>query len=230
MSSLVETLDRTVSDLLFALEAHPRARRLLAGDLTTDEYAAFLGQTYLYVRHTRPLLRRAGERLGRSGQSPDLARLFLQKADEEQGHEAWALEDLARIGRPLDPAAPPAPSPAVTAYVAWNHFQVEAGSPLAFLGTAYVLEALSQARAATAAAELVARRRIPGIERAVRFLRGHADADEGHLDVLRGLFTRLDSSADGPAIRLSAAVTAALYLGMFAGDEAPITAVAKPCE
>lgn len=224
MTSLLDTLDHTVSDLLRALDAHPAARRLLEGDLSTDEYAAFLGQTYLYVRHTRPLLRRAGERLARSGTSPDLARLFLQKAEEEQGHEAWALEDLARIHRPLESGAPPRPSYAVAAYVAWNQFQVEAGSPLAFLGTAYVLEALSLARAGKAAERLVARGRIAGIERGVRFLRGHADADEGHVDALRGLFARLDATEDGRAIALSAAVTAALYLGMFS------TAGATPCE
>ncbi|MDC0742438.1 iron-containing redox enzyme family protein [Polyangium mundeleinium] len=230
MNALVETLDTTVSDLLSALDAHPAARRLLAGDLDTDEYAAFLGQTYLYVRQTRPLLRRAGERLARAGKALDLARLFLQKADEEQGHDLWVLEDLAAIGRAQSPAAPPRPSPAVTAYIAWNQFQVEAGSPLAFLGTAYILEALSQARAGTTAAHLVARRRIPGIERGVRFLRGHADADEGHTSVLRGLFARLEAEGDRRAITLSAAVTAALYLGMFAGDASTVNAAATPGE
>ncbi|MDI1446640.1 iron-containing redox enzyme family protein [Polyangium sp. 6x1] len=230
MNSLVDALDTIVSDLLSTLDAHAAARRLLAGDLDTDEYAAFLGQTFLYVRQTRPLLRRAGERLTRAGKAPDLARLFLQKAEEEQGHDLWVLEDLAAIGRALRPTAPPRPCPAVAAYIAWNQFQVDAGSPLAFLGTAYVLEALSQARAGTTAAHLVARRRIPGIERGVRFLRGHADADEGHTSVLRGLFARIESEGDRRAVKLSAAVTAALYVGMFSGDASTITAAATPCE
>ncbi|MDI3283786.1 iron-containing redox enzyme family protein [Polyangium sp. 15x6] len=230
MNSLVKTLDTTVADLLSVLDTHPAARRLLAGDLDTDEYAAFLRQTYLYVQQTRPLLRRAGERLSRAGKAPDLARLFLQKADEEQGHDLWVLEDLAAIGRPETPAAPPSPCPAVDAYIAWNRFQVEAGSPLAFLGTAYVLEALSQARAGTTAAHLVARRRIPGIERAVRFLSGHADADEEHTEVLRGLFERIESAEDRRAVTLSAAVTAALYPGMFAGRETTFNAAATLCE
>ncbi|MDI1481721.1 iron-containing redox enzyme family protein [Polyangium sp. y55x31] len=228
MNALVETLDTTISDLLAALDTHPTARRLLEGDLDTDEYAAFLRQTHLYVRHTRPLLRRAGERLARAGKAPELARLFLQKADEEQGHDLWVLEDLRAIGRAENPAAPTSPCPAVAAYIAWNRFQVEAGSPLAFLGTAYVLEALSQARAGATVAHLVARRRIPGIERAVRFLSGHAEADEGHTEVLRGLFDRIESAEDRRAITLSAAVTAALYLGMFSGEEPTFNVAATP--
>ncbi len=230
MSSLVNTLVHAVQDLLRALDAHGAARRLFAGEFDTNEYAAFLGQTYLYVRHTRPFLRRAGERLGELGKAPDFARLFLQKADEEDGHEHWALEDLAAIGRPLDESAPPHPSPAVAAYIAWNHFQIEAGSPLAFLGTAYVLEALSQARAGLAATQLARSARIPGIERGVRFLRGHADADEGHIDVLGKLLAGIDSPEDRHAIALSAAVTASLYLGMFSAECPEVNAIATPGE
>jgi hypothetical protein len=219
MNSLVETLDSAVADLLDALDEHPTARRLLAGDVSVDEYAAFLVQTYLYVRHTRPLLRRAGERLFVQRRAPTLARLFLQKADEEDGHEKWVLTDLDAIDRPIDEGRPPMPSVAVAAYIAWNHFQVEAGWPLGFLGTAYVLESLSNARAGTTAENLVKQSRIPGIADGVRFLRGHADADEHHTDMLRRLLGVISLPSDREAIALSAAVTTSLYLGMFSAME-----------
>ena len=120
MKNLERVLAETVEALLLALEKHPGARRFLAGDVGADAYAAFLGQTYLYVRQTRPLLRRAGERLDEMGAAPALAALFLQKSEEEDGHERWALADLAAIGRPIDEASPPPPSPAVAAYLAWR--------------------------------------------------------------------------------------------------------------
>jgi thiaminase len=219
VNSLVETLDLSVSDLLDALDAHPIAQRLLAGDVNTHEYAAFLEQTYLYVRQTRPLLRRAGERLATLRRAPTLARLFLQKADEEEGHEKWVLADLNAIDHSVDERQLPQPSTAVAAYIAWNHFQVEAGWPLGFLGTAYVLEALSQARAGTTADNLVKKNRIPGIQHGVRFLKGHADADEHHIDMLRRLLGVVSLPSDREAIALSAAVTTTLYLGMFSAME-----------
>ncbi|MBK9261707.1 MAG: iron-containing redox enzyme family protein [Polyangiaceae bacterium] len=215
MNFLVQRLDSVVSDLLDSLDVHPAARRFLAGDVDTDEYAAFLEQTYLYVRHTRPLLRRAGERLGMLRRAPTLARLFLQKADEEDGHEKWLVADLEAIDRPIDERMPPDPSHAVAAYVAWNQFQVEAGSPLGFLGTAYVLESLSQARAGLTAENLVKKNRIHGIDQGVSFLKGHADADEHHIDLLRRVLGVVSLPADRDSIALSAAVTTALYLGMF---------------
>ncbi len=219
MNSFVESLDLTVSELLGALAEHPKARRLQEGDVSTEEYAAFLEQTYLYVRQTRPLLRRAGERLAAMRRAPSLARLFLLKADEEEGHEKWVLADLAAIDRPMDERRLPQPCTAVAAYIAWNHFQVEAGWPLGFLGTAYVLESLSYARAGTTADNLVKKNCIPGIEQGVRFLKGHADADEHHLEMLRRVLGVVSLPSDREAIALSAEVTAALYLGMFSAME-----------
>jgi hypothetical protein len=99
--------------------------------------------------------------------------------------------------------------------LAWNQFQVEAGWPLGFLGTAYVLEALSDACAGTTATNLIAKNRIPGIRNGVRFLQGHADADEGHIDMLRRLLGAVSSKSDQEAIALSGNVTSSLYLGLF---------------
>jgi pyrroloquinoline quinone (PQQ) biosynthesis protein C len=219
VKTLVEILDASVNELLVALNEHPIARRLLAGDVNTQEYGAFLEQTYLYVCQTRPLLRRAGERLAMQRRSPTLSRLFLQKAEEEAGHELWVLADLDAIGLPMNRDCPPQPSTAVAAYLAWNQFQVEAGWPLGFLGTAYVLEALADARAGKTATNLIEKNLIPGIRDGVRFLQGHADADEGHIEVLRRLLSVVSSPQDQEAIALSAEVTTALYLGMFSALE-----------
>jgi thiaminase len=215
---LIQELDQTTLGLFQDLDAEPFAARLLAGAITVDEYASFLVQTYLYVRHTRPLLQRAARRLSNVTDRPELAELFQRKADEEDGHERWALADLCAIGRSPDEARRASPTPAVSAYIAWNSFTVECGSPVAFLGTAYVLEALSAARAAETVKNLVARSGFPGIERAVVFLRGHAEADTDHVEQLgRCLVALARSPSDRHDVLLSAMITRATYAKLLAG-------------
>ncbi|WP_437569205.1 iron-containing redox enzyme family protein [Sorangium sp. So ce542] len=224
----ITTLDQEVAALLARLDADPAARRLYDGATTASEYAAFLEQIYHYVRWTRPLCAHAGARLaarcvGHASETSAadgrviLAPLLLRKAEEESGHEQWALDDLAALGRDSEAVRCAEPAPATQAYIAWNRYTVEAGAPEAFLGTAYVLEALSARRAGDAAARLVARARIPGIAGAVRFLRGHADADEGHVRELAGLLATIPCPDAREAILLSARVTRTLYPDMIAG-------------
>lgn len=216
--NLIQKLNQTTDGLLRDLAAEPFAARLLAGSVSIDEYASFLEQTYLYVRHTRPLLRRAARRLSEEVGRPDLKELFERKAGEEDGHEEWALADLRAIGRPADESRRASPTPAVSAYIAWNSFTVEHGSPIAFLGTAYVLEALSAARAAETVKNLVAYSGIPNIERAVVFLRGHADADTDHIEQLgRNLTALARSPLDHESVLLSAVITRATYAKLLAG-------------
>jgi thiaminase len=215
---LIQELHQITLDLFRDLDAEPFAAQLLAGSVSTNEYASFLAQTYLYVRHTRPLLKRAARRLSDAARCPNLATLFRQKADEEDGHERWALADLCALGRCADEARCASPTPAVAAYIAWNSFTVECGSPVAFMGTAYVLEALSAARAAETVKNLVARSGIPNIKRAVVFLRGHADADTGHVEQLgRSLAALAESPSDRRDVLLSAMITRATYAKLMAG-------------
>jgi hypothetical protein len=87
------------------------------------------------------------------------------------------------------------------------------------LGTAYVLELLSNTRAGTTANNLVRKNLIPGIQHGVRFLKGHADADEHHIDMLRRVLGVVSLPSDREAIALSASVTGTLYLGMFSAME-----------
>ncbi|WP_438007368.1 iron-containing redox enzyme family protein [Sorangium sp. So ce321] len=224
----ITTLDQEVAALLTRLDVDPAAHRLYDGTATAAEYAAFLEQIYHYVRWTRPLCAKAGARLGaRCTGDPGetgaadgrgiLADLLLRKAEEESGHEQWALDDLAALGRDPEAVVRAEPAPATQAYIAWSRYTAEAGAPEAFLGTAYVLEALSVHRAGDVAARLMARARIPGIAGAVRFLQGHADADQGHVRELAELLATIPCPAAREAILLSARVTRTLYPDMVAG-------------
>ena len=219
----MDTLDQEADALIAGIEDDPAARRLFEGTLTAAEYAGFLEQTYHYVRWTRPLCARAGARLAAEGGGP-IADLLLHKAAEEEGHEQWALEDIAALGGDPNMARRAAQTPATKAYIAWSRFTVEAGPPAAFLGTAYVLEVLSVRRAGKAAENLEARSGIRGIAQATRFLRGHAGADEGHVAELQAWFAGITDAEAREAISLSARVTRALYPSLVAGALASMRA------
>ena len=214
--TLVEELERETRRLTCWLRANAAARRILDGTTDLAGYVQFLSQTYHYVRWTRPLLARAGEQLRRLGRYPALAELFAVKAREEAGHEQWALADLRALGRDPAAIANEPPTAAVSAYLAWNRFTVESASPVAFLGTAYVLEGLSVHCGEEAVRNLCRNSTIPGIAGAVSFVRGHAGADVDHMEQLRSLFSQVLGTRDRTAVLLSARVTRTLYQGLFA--------------
>jgi pyrroloquinoline quinone (PQQ) biosynthesis protein C len=212
MNDLVAALDREANLLIESLEEHPVARTLFDGTISADHYAAYLNQTQHYVGVACELLRASGERLAASGQHQCLAQLLLEKSTEEDGHDAWARADLRALGRE---DAGTGPNLAVQAYVYGHRYEAHTGSGAAFLGTAYVLEALSARRAVRAAQSLVAERRIPGIERAVTFLRAHGDADEGHIAALAATLRGFTDPRDQDAILHSARSTRRLFPGFF---------------
>jgi pyrroloquinoline quinone (PQQ) biosynthesis protein C len=205
--------------LVEELDTHPAAQRLFGGSIDANGYIAWLVQTYHYVQWTTPLLEQAGHRLKRQGRHVMLAELLLLKASEERGHERWLLADLKNLGWTRKQVEGTHPCRAVEAYIAWNRFQSEAGSPTAFLGTAFVLEYLSVHRAGEAVEGLLAHGTIPHIHKAVTFLRGHAGADGGHVAELLAVLRTLTAPVEQAAILLSARNTRAIYTGLFPEPE-----------
>lgn len=212
MRDLVFTLDRETDKLIDSLEEHPRARMLFAGTIDAGHYAEYLAQTQHYVGVADELLRASGERLMATHRHPVLARLLIEKSKEEAGHDVWARDDRAAIGFG---AASSGPNVAVQAYIFGHRFEAEMGSGAAFLGTAYVLEALSARRASSTVRNLLARSRIPGIEGAVTFLRAHGEEDLGHIAQLATLLRGFTDSADTDAILRSARRTRLFFPGFF---------------
>jgi hypothetical protein len=219
----MDVLAHEAGMLIAELDRHPGARRLFLGTIDLAGYASFLTQTYHYVRWTTPLLRRAGQRMRKLGRYPELASLLLQKADEERGHEKWLLADLRNLGCGTEQVKRTQVCHAVAAYIAWNRFTSEAGSPTAFLGTAYVLEFLAVRRAPMAVESLLAREAIPNIRQALTFLRGHGGMDEERVARLVSALRVLTDPEEQAAVLLSARTTRALYRGLFHELEIPIT-------
>ncbi|RKH57739.1 iron-containing redox enzyme family protein [Corallococcus llansteffanensis] len=211
----VAVLDEEARGLVAAVDAHPDASRLFNGTIDAAGYIHYLIQTYHYARWSTPILGEAGERLKRSGRHPELAELLIQKGEEERGHELWLLSDLKNLGCPREQVEAATRSPAVDAYTGWNFFTSRSGVPTAVLGTAYVLEYLSQTRAGVGAERLQAVAAIPNIHKSVTFLRSHGALDGNHVAEMAKILGRLTDPEEQAAILFSARATRSIYPGIF---------------
>jgi len=211
----VSVLEQEGQALVAALDAHPDARRLFAGTIDAEGYIHYLSQTYHYARWSTPMLAEAGHRLKRQGRLPHLAELLIQKAGEERGHEKWLLSDLKNLGCPEARVEAAARTPAVDAYTGWNFFTSRSGVPTAVLGTAYVLEYLSQTRASGVVERLLQADAIPNIRKSVTFLRGHGALDGDHVAEMASVLRTLTDREDQAAVIFSARATRRIYPGIF---------------
>lgn len=218
---LLERMRRVARRGVTRLERHPVGASLVAGTLTRGQYLRYLCQVVHQLRLSSPMLELAGRRLHDSGRAA-LAALFLRKAREEDGHDEWALSDLAALGVERDAALSIQPSSAVVAYTRWLRLTAEQ-APCGVLGLAYVLEWFGQERAAMASRNLIRHSSIPNITQAVRFLRGHGEADGAHVSALDAALVQLTRPEDAALTLRCARATVSHYLGLLdaAGREAP---------
>jgi pyrroloquinoline quinone (PQQ) biosynthesis protein C len=200
-------------DAVHRLDAHHVGGRLVQGTLPPSLYVSYLTNVVRQIRESAPMLQAAGHNFERQGR-PGLAALFGIKAHEEDGHDQWALADLAALGVSREAVEGTPSSPAVNAYLAWAAYCAHQ-APVGVLGVAWVLEWFGYARAGRAAENLVAHSGIPRIESAVKFLRGHGDADRDHIEALAAAFDHITDPDEMALVRLSARVTATLYLSLF---------------
>lgn len=78
------------------LLASPIIGKCLQGEISLEEYVAFLHQAYHHVKHTSPLLMATGARLPESKEWLRVA--VAEYIEEEQGHQEWILNDIAACG------------------------------------------------------------------------------------------------------------------------------------
>ena len=73
----------------------PQLQAGLTGRIDRATYIAYLTQAYHHVSHTVPLMREARVRLAHA---PMLVAALDEYIEEETGHEAWILDDIAAAG------------------------------------------------------------------------------------------------------------------------------------
>lgn len=113
--SLAEELKQTIEQWSDGLVARsPIADILRRGALTPRAMALYLESLRYLFEHSERNLRLAAERCEELGR-PELAAYLRRKASEEDGHDRWAIADLAKL--PPSATADIRPTPAVLALV-----------------------------------------------------------------------------------------------------------------
>jgi long-chain acyl-CoA synthetase len=163
-------------------------------------YLAFLASAYHHVRHTCPLLGLALSRC-QIADEPYRAGL-LSYLEEEKGHEAWILDDIAALGGDRQHVAH-APL-AARQLVAYGYFAVEHVSPYALLGMVHVLEGMSVALAQQGASAIQRSLGVDAASGGFRYLTSHGHLDASHVDEFARLLDRIDT-AERRAIVIQAA-------------------------
>lgn len=166
------------------------------GELTLDEYVAFLTQAYHHVKHTVPLLMACGSRL-------DEKREWLREAiaeyiEEETGHQEWVLNDIAACGADAQAVREGAPNFSTELMVAYAYDTIARGNPVGFFGMVHVLEGTSIELADRAARAIQQTLGLP--DKAFSYLRSHGALDIGHVEFFKGLMNRIEAPQDQRAI------------------------------
>ena len=186
-------------------------QRGVAGNVTLDEYIAFLSQAYHHVKHTVPLLMACGAKL--SERQKWLQSAIGEYIEEEMGHEEWILNDIKQCGADAEQVRTGTPSLATELMVAYAHDMINRVNPIGFFGMVYVLEGTSVALATTAATAIQQRLQLP--KKAFSYLTSHGALDVSHVDFFEKLMNRVEDKVDQAQIIHCAKVFFNLYGNIF---------------
>jgi acyl-CoA synthetase (AMP-forming)/AMP-acid ligase II/pyrroloquinoline quinone (PQQ) biosynthesis protein C len=215
----VKFFDRLISETKgnqarFAMT--PQLLAGLTGQISRNDYIAYLTEAFHHVRHTVPLMLEARARLAERGD-----RMLVEALDdyivEETGHEDWILDDIEAAGGDRDAASGSDPAPATKAMVDHAYATIRKGNPAAFFGMVFVLEGTSVAMASHGASAVQRRLGLPNT--AFRYLNSHGALDQEHMKFFESLMNRIEDPSDQSAIVEMAKDMFRLFGGMFAAIE-----------
>lgn len=210
-----QTLEAETATARKKFHALPMLRDALRDGVDRALYIAYLGQAYHHVRQTKPLLATAA---GRCGPGDEFLRdALIEYIVEEDGHEAWILEDIRAVGSEADVARVLASQggPAVRALIGYMYFAIERVSPYAMLGMVFVLERTST-EIAGQAADAIARRFGMLPESGFTYLSSHGEIDRSHVGFLRDVLDATDAPEVQAVVIDTANMVYRLWGAMFA--------------
>lgn len=191
--------------------AIPQLQAGIVGRISRDTYLAYLAQAYHHVRHTVPLMRLAR---GRLQHKPHLIAALDEYIAEEEGHEAWILNDIRAAGGNADLAVSQGPSHATARMVDHAYHAIQTGNAAAFFGMVFVLEGTSTAFASSGAEAVRSSLGLPAD--AFTYLSSHGALDQDHMRFFETLVNALDDRDDEQAILTMADAMFDLFGGLFA--------------
>ena len=129
MTFFMELCRQTESERQQLLSA-PIIQRGLCGQITLEEYVAFLSQAYHHVKYTVPLLMATGARLDEKLEW--LREAIAEYIEEETGHQEWILNDIAACGYDKEAVRVSEPGFATELMVSYAWDTVQRGNPVGF--------------------------------------------------------------------------------------------------
>lgn len=210
MSFYQTLLQATEQDRQYLLGA-PIIARCFHGDISRDDYVAFLTQAYHHVKHTVPLLMSVGALLPESKEW--LREAVAEYIEEELGHQEWILNDIKRSGYDKEVARRSTPSFATEMMVSYAYDMVRRINPVGFFGMVLVLEGTSTALAENAAETIATKLQLP--KSAFSYLTSHGALDQDHIKFYENLMDKIDDPADQALIVHAAKRFYRLYGDIF---------------
>ena len=200
-----EKLQLETTDARTGLLAAPIISCSLTGNITREDYVAFLTEAYHHVKHTVPLLMSAGARLPEEKEW--LREAIAEYIEEELGHQEWILNDIAACGVDKEAVRSSQCAPETELMVAYAYDMINRVNPVGFFGMVHVLEGTSVTTADIAADGIQAALGLP--DTAFSYL------DQSHVAFFEGLMNRLDNELEQKLIIHSAKQFYKLYGDIF---------------
>lgn len=209
--SFFQQLQKQTESARATLLSAPIIVKSLQGNISLDEYVAFLTQAYHHVKHTVPLLMAVGARLPQEKEW--LREAVAEYIEEEIGHQEWILNDIECCGFDKEAARKSTPNVATELMVAYAYDMVNRVNPLGFFGMVQVLEGTSVAIAEQAADRIRSSLELP--KEAFSYLYSHGSLDQQHLQFFENLMNRIGQPEEQRVIIHSAKVFYQLYGNIF---------------
>jgi len=212
MSQFERVVEATQDDLVRHISSHPMLAHVMNGNMTRNQYLAYLRETYHMVRHTPRMLALAAARC--EDDRRDLRNWFIEQTEEENNHDLFCIKDIKNLGVDPNIALKGAPRPGSWALVCQNYFMATYGNPVGILGVASLTEGLG-ASTAGGMADLLVSLYGYGTE-TVTFLRSHSGFDAKHLEeTKRAINEMVRSPEDLDAVIQGRRMTIYYYSQMF---------------
>ena len=196
--------------VLEGITATPIVANVLSGDADRQAYTRYLTNVWHYAQHSSIVIGLAGSRCVTG--HPELATYLLHHAQEELGHDQWALDDLAALGVQEEEVRASRPVVSCAAMIGYEYYVAGVANPVGLFGWLYVLEAMGDDLGGMAAKALGG---ALNLEQGLKFLAGHGEADVEHT---RDIIAQIEQHIDGPDladVQHVADVVADLYVRMF---------------
>lgn len=181
------------------------------GEISLQNYQAFLTQAFHHVKHTTPLLMACGSRI--PAHKEWMRNAIAEYIEEELGHQEWILNDIAATGLDSDLTRFGVPHQSTELMVSYAYDMVSRINPVGFFGMVLVLEGTSVALASSAAEKLQNNLNLP--DSAFSYLLSHGSLDIEHMGFYEGLMNQVTEQDDQNIIIHSAKIFYKLYGDIF---------------